>query len=83
MFINGDDGAKATFQARNNLVMSNVVGTSINDGNWHHIVCVRDHSNNSGYLYIDCTLVGSDTTTSLVNYVSGKNFGIGAIYENS
>src|SRR5262249_3500065 len=58
-----DTSNKAAFTVRDNSNVSVTVAgtTSVNDGNWHHIVGVRD--GNKFSIYVDGVLEGSTTTS--------------------
>ncbi|MBP6881918.1 MAG: hypothetical protein KBC35_04810 [Candidatus Pacebacteria bacterium] len=79
LFLNGDNGSKPTFQARTGNITVQTDSPSapvVNDGQWHLLTGVRDHPNNTTYLYVDGVL--ADTATgALTNYTTGANFGIG------
>jgi len=71
LFVRGDNGrvgfATATQTSDINDFYS-PAGTSVNDGNWHHIAGVYDGTNK--YIYVDGVLVATD-----VNSHSGANLG--------
>lgn len=78
LFLNGDASNDITFQVRNNNPGINVSGGSINDGNWHYVVGVRNHTTNTSYIYVDGILKNTDSSTALANYSSTVPFQIGA-----
>ncbi len=80
LFLNGDNLAHLTFQVRNSSTIVQLDGGVVNDNNWHHVLAVRNHSINTSYIYVDGILKASDATTSLTNYSSTGNFGIGGNY---
>lgn len=47
--------------------------TTVNDGNWHHLVLVFDDANDTGYLYID----GSEELSATGRTTTNINFGAG------
>ena len=59
-------GSVAAFSARDSDGNSNVVTTavSIDDGDWHHVVGIRDGLNNLNMVYVDGVLVASQTPTT-------------------
>lgn len=52
-----------------------VTGLSLDDGNWHHIVCVYDQTNL--LIYVDAVQVASKAWTTDVPASTGKTVGIG------
>jgi hypothetical protein len=63
-----------------------VNGTSqINDGEWHHIVGVRDGSNDKNYLYLDGKLEGTLDTPDYLggDFVSDQVITMGSYEENA
>jgi len=66
------------FGATNNL-LTNISGTKqINDGFWHHVVCVFD-TNVGSSIYIDGLLNATDTVATVNNIATGSPIYIGAI----
>ena len=41
---------------------------TVNDGKWHHVACVYDHSELDVFYYIDGVLSGSDTSVTSNNF---------------
>jgi hypothetical protein len=52
-------------------------GPALNDGEWHHVVAVREGINDKMRLYVDGNLVGSAETTFTGNWISAKEINIG------
>jgi hypothetical protein len=52
-------------------------GPAINDGEWHHIVAVRDGMNDKMRLYVDGNLEALAETTFTGNWISDKEINIG------
>lgn len=82
-FIDGDDSDHVTFQVRNGSKIASLSSSTINDNQWHHIVGVRDHDNNTSYFYVDGNLIGSTLVALSSGYVSSKPFGIGGRNDNT
>ncbi|MDN5203126.1 Ig-like domain-containing protein [Fulvivirgaceae bacterium BMA10] len=66
-----DDSGVARFVLRDRSGAGTSIGTgfgsALNDGSWHHVVAIRDDSDNTNKLYVDGTLVDQAT----VDYTSG------------
>ena len=56
--------------------------TQLDDGNWHHLVAVRDESTNTNLLYVDGVLEDSDTYNYLANFDATTTLGIGYMAYN-
>jgi hypothetical protein len=79
LFLNGDNSSKPAFQARtfaSTAQTSSPSIPSINDGEWHHLVGVRDHSGSASKLYVDGILVDT-AILALSDYTTGAEFGVG------
>jgi len=77
LFLNSDDSYDIYFQARNSDIICQADGGSVNDGEWHLITGVRDHSENTSKIYVDGILKGTATATLSSGYSSAAYFGIG------
>lgn len=66
---------KAYFQLRskNNQNVALFSDDPVNDGEWHHIVGVRDESTDTTYLYVD----GQEVDSEVVDYSEGFDTGAG------
>ncbi|MGB9714852.1 MAG: LamG-like jellyroll fold domain-containing protein, partial [Thermodesulfovibrionales bacterium] len=77
------DGGKAGFVLRdknNNIAIlnySNPSAKDITDGEWHHIVAIRDSSTNEVSLYVDGVKEASTTTVYTGDFDSTANINIG------
>jgi uncharacterized repeat protein (TIGR02543 family) len=52
-------------------------GPALNDGQWHHVVAVRDGSKDENQLYVDGVLAISAPVNYLGDWISDKNISIG------
>jgi len=82
-FLNSDDSYDIAFQTRNSSTLSQVDGGDVNDGKWHFIVGVRDHSKNTSKIYVDGLLKDTDTTALSSGYSSAAYFGVGSRHSPS
>jgi len=57
--------------------------TAINDGDWHHLVFVRDESLNENRLYVDGVMEDSDTYNYGANFGASTTIGIGYMAYNA
>jgi len=73
LFLRGDGGSSSILSSGS---------TTINDGNWHHLVFVKDSTANKFYLYVDTNLDvdAADSGISGDLDFSGNEFYIGAFY---
>jgi hypothetical protein len=55
-------------------------GPALNDGEWHHVVAVRDGENDEIQLFVDSILVASDTVTFEGDWISDEALNIGHYY---
>jgi len=56
--------------------------TSLNDGQWHHLVAVRDESLNQNRLYVDGSLVGTSYHDYTAGFEANTSIGIGYMAYN-
>jgi len=82
--------AQDTGYATWNLLDANRIGeavtgsTSLNDGQWHHMVAVRDESLNQNRLYVDGGLVGTTFHDYTAGFQASTTTGIGYMaYSNT
>ncbi|MCK9995419.1 MAG: putative Ig domain-containing protein [Candidatus Krumholzibacteria bacterium] len=57
--------------------------TSLNDGQWHHMVAVRDESLNQNRLYVDGGLVGTSVHDYTAGFQANTTTGIGYMAYNN
>jgi uncharacterized repeat protein (TIGR02543 family) len=71
--------AKAVFSIRDSkdVGLEISAGPALNDGEWHHVVAVRDGSKDENQLYVDGVLAISAPVDYLGDWVSDKNISIG------
>jgi len=74
MWVGCSDGGQATFELWDkNGNGGGITGTKdLTDGNWHHIVAVRDASANQNLIYVDGILENSEPAT----YSTGFDFSV-------
>jgi hypothetical protein len=79
-----DGTNKVRFSVRDNSGIDDPPGryiadgkTALNDGNWHHVVGVRDATANKLKLYVDGALESSVNTAFTMGFSGGKTLGIG------
>ncbi len=78
LYLNSDDSNHIYFQVRNDSTTSQADGGSVNNNTWHHLVGIRDHSTNTTKIYVDGSLINSDTTILSSGYSNSVKFGLGA-----
>ncbi len=61
--VNASDEAVFRLVDRSGVTGGNVKGGDLSDGEWHHIVAVRDGESNNSLLYVDETLVNTVSVT--------------------
>ena len=73
------DGGEAAFYLRDkNGTLAGVVGTTdLTDGNWHHVVAIRDASANEIRIYVDGTEENVTTATYTAGFDSTAALNIG------
>jgi hypothetical protein len=73
---------KAIFRMRETLENHVEIsgGPALNDGEWHHVVAVRDGMSDEMRLYVDGNLEALAETTFTGNWVSDKELNIGHYY---
>ncbi|MDH3975628.1 MAG: LamG domain-containing protein [Deltaproteobacteria bacterium] len=85
--INPATGGKlrfVLFQPDANTYLYPVSTTDINDGNWHHILCIFDQSAETAAIYIDGILeVLDNSPTGTFNKTSTANFRFGTMDDGS
>jgi hypothetical protein len=71
--------AKAVFSIRDSRMVGMEIsaGPSLNDGEWHHVVAVRNGNKDENQLYVDGVLVASEPVNYLGNWISDKQISIG------
>jgi hypothetical protein len=71
--------AKAVFSIRDSSMIGMEIsaGPSLNDGEWHHVVAVRDGNKDENHLYVDGVLIASAPVNYLGNWISDKQISIG------
>jgi hypothetical protein len=71
--------AKAVFSIRDSTMVGMEIsaGPALNDGEWHHVVAVRDGSKDENQLYVDGVLVASAPVNYLGDWISDKGISIG------
>lgn len=57
-------------------ILSVDTGIAINNGNWHHLVCVYDDNSSTANVYIDGTLSGSGSTIGPLAEVTSPKFNL-------
>jgi hypothetical protein len=75
----GCDTSRATFHMRDSLTETFTVysNTLISDGDWHHIVAVRDGDQNTNLLYVDGVLEKSHQTYFTGDFTNPNKINIG------
>ena len=78
-WVGCDTNNKATFFLRDSFGASSQINstTSINDGQWHHIVAVRDGSANENRLYVDSNQEGFESITFGGHFINSSDMSIG------
>ncbi len=81
----GCDGGKARFQLtdRSGAGLALVGTTDIDDGNWHHVVAVRDGGPNENRLYVDGVLEDSAPVIYGDSFASTATLNIGWLDNNA
>jgi hypothetical protein len=71
--------AKAVFSIRDSRMVGMEIsgGPSLNDGEWHHVVAVRNGNKDENHLYVDGVLAISAPVNYLGDWVSDKQISIG------
>src|SRR5690606_2332621 len=70
--------ANAFFRDTNAVTSQTTSTVTVNDGNWHHVVAVRDTASDTIKIYVDGGNVQSVTDNSTGSYTSAIPFMIGA-----